>query len=206
MLPGDFSALLQQLGSPDVWIRLPAPLPPSGEIRTGRELLAFLEFYQTRLLAPLELPAITRAHSLAARGHLRELLALDRELEAIPWLPPFASASRRIGRAQLERLRPLRDERIVRRYLAAVESGDVAGWHTLVYGITLAVYSKALRQGLLLYARTALSGLALAAGPPSGLDRPARVEILETCYALLPAAIELTLATCAEKGALACAL
>ena len=176
---------------------------PAGRIHPGNGLRDFLEGYQTEVLVPLELPAITRARSHAARGHLRELIALDRELDTQPVLPAFASASRRIGRAQLERLRPLRDERTVQRYLAAVEAGDAAGWHTVVYGMTLAIYSWPLRHGLLTYARQTLSGLALAAGRPPGLAGPAGREILQTCFLRLPAAIEQTLAACGEVGELA---
>ena len=168
-------------------------LPPGG-IHPGNGLRDFLESYQSRVLVPLELPAITRARSHAARGRLRELIALDRELDTQPLLPAFASASRRIGRAQLERLRPLRDERTVQRYLAAVEAGDAAGWHTMVYGMTLAIYSWPLRHGLLTYARQTLSRLAVAEGGPTGLDGPARGEILQACFLRLPAAIEQTLA------------
>jgi urease accessory protein UreF len=152
------------------------------------------------------MPAIARARFHAGLGHARELIALDRELDAKPVLPAFASASRRIGRAQLERLHPLRDERTVQRYLAAVEAGRAAGWHTLVYGITLAVYSVPLRQGLLAYARAALSALALAASghaglAPSGSADTAEEALREMVEALLlrqPAAIERTLAQCGE--------
>jgi len=199
LLPAEFSALLRQIGAPDDFADgFTAWLPPGG-IHPGHGLRDFLEGYQTRILVPLELPAITRARSHAARGHLRELIALDRELDAKPVLPAFASASRRMGRAQLERLRPLRDERTVQRYLAAVEAGDAAGWHTVVYGMTLAIYSWPLRHGLLTYARQTLSGLALAAGRPPGLAGPAGREILQICLRRLPAAIEQTLAACGEK-------
>ncbi len=200
LLPGEFSALLRQLGSPDgFWENLAARLPP-GAIRAGNGLRDFLEGYQTHVLVPLEMPAITRARAQAARGHLRELLALDRQLETKPVWPAFASASRRTGRAQLERLRPLRDERTVQRYLAAVEAGDAAGWHTVVYGLALAVYSRPLRHGLFTYARETLCGLALGAGRAAGLSEAARQEILQTCFLRLPAAVEQTLAACAEDG------
>jgi urease accessory protein UreF len=197
-LPEGFSALLRQIGLPEALLEGPGLLPPDG-IHAGNSLRDFLEGYQTQVLAPLELPAIARARRHAARGHLRELIALDRELDGQTLLPAFASASRRIGRAQLERLRPLRDERIVQRYLAAVEAGDAAGWHTVVYGITLAVYSWPLRQGLLTYARETLSGLALAAGRPAGFTEPACLEILQDLFLRLPAAIEETLAACEEE-------
>ena len=200
LLPEDFSALLRQLGSPDGFGEgFAAQLSPVGS-RAGNGLQGFLEDYQTRMLVPLELPAITRARAYAARGHLRDLIALDQELASQPLWPAFASASRRMGRARLERLRPLRDERTVQRYLAAVEAGGAAGWHTVVYGITLAVYSRPLRQGLLTYARETLAGLALAAARPTGFPEPARREILQALFLRLPAALEQTLALCAEDG------
>jgi len=206
LLPVEFSALLRQIGAPDGSPDGFAAWLPAGGIHPGNGLRDFLEGYQTQVLVPLELPAITRARSHAARGHLRELIALDRELDTQPVLPAFASASRRIGRAQLERLRPLRDERTVQRYLAAVEAGDAAGWHTVVYGMTLAIYSWPLRHGLLTYARQTLSGLALAAGGPPGFAGPACREVLQACFLRLPAAIEQTLAACGEAGELARAL
>jgi hypothetical protein len=206
LLPADFSALLRQIGSPDgILDGLAARLTP-GEICSGNGLRDFLEGYQTQLLEPLELPAICRARSHAALGHARELIALDRELGVKQVWPPFASASRRIGRAQLERLRPLRDERTVQRYLAAVEAGRAAGWHTVVYGITLATYSWPLRQGLFFYAHETLSRLALAAGGPQGVAASSSVpdpaaavrEILQTSLLRLPTAIERTLAETGE--------
>jgi urease accessory protein UreF len=206
--PGEFSALLRQIGSPDGFSDGLAARLPSGEIQSGNRLRDFLEGFQTQVLVPLEMPVICRARSHAALGHARELIALDRELGAKPLWPPFASASRRIGRAQLERLRPLRDERTVQRYLAAVEAGEAAGWHTVVYGLTLAVYSWPLRHGLFIYARETLSGLAQAAGGAAGIAAnpsahsadTAMREILQTLISRLPAAIEQTLAICAEDA------
>ncbi len=54
-------------------------------------------------------------------------------------------------------------ERGVQRYLAAVENHEAHGWHTLVYGLTLAVYSLPLRQGLLGYAHQTTRGFIHAA-------------------------------------------
>jgi hypothetical protein len=47
---------------------------------------------------------------------------------------------------------------VVQRYLHAVESDQADGWHTLVYGLTMAVYSLPLRQGLLGYAHQTTRG------------------------------------------------
>lgn len=161
-LLGEISALLRQLGSPMAGAACPNPL--TGGILEGvparRE---FLEIYLARILLPLELPAIAEACGHALRGELRELIAQDQRLQAPLRLTPFAGPSQIIGRLQLARMRPLRDDRVVQRYLDAVESGRAFGWHTIMYGLTLAVYSLPLRQGLLFYAQQTLAGLAAAA-------------------------------------------
>jgi len=196
-LLGDFCALLRQLG---VCGTLPdchsIPAPPTQNITDLPALQSFLDTYLTQILLPLELPAIAQASGCVRRGEARELIELDRQLAGEAPLAPFASASRKIGALQLQRLKPLRDERTVQRYLCAVESGRAGGWHTLVYGLTLAVYSFPLRQGLLHYARETLSGLArAAAGPVTFLD-PACQEMLETILARLPEAVERTIPPC----------
>ena len=60
----------------------------------------------------------------------------------------FAMASCRVGQRQLGKLRPMRDQRLVQRYLTAIEEGRAKGWHTIVYGVSLAMFSLPLRQGL----------------------------------------------------------
>src|SRR5580692_6399241 len=149
----DFSALLRQIGSPDYfdYFGLPFDVPPAK---------GFLEAYLTELLLPVELPAIAEACGHALRLEYRELLAQDRLLTEKIGITPMASPSRRMGRLQLARLRPLRDERVLRRYAAAVDEGKAEGWHTLVYGLTMALYSLPLRQGLIHYARETLGTLA----------------------------------------------
>jgi len=190
-LLGDFSALLQQVGAGGFLPAGDASLsPPSQPIPDLPALQNFLDTYFTQILLPLELPAITEACSRVRRGETRELVALDRQLDGEPRLAPFAAASRKLGVLQLQRLKPLRDERTVQRYLSAVESGQAGGWHTLVYGLTLAVYSFPLRQGLLHYARETLSGLAHAAAGAKIFFDPARQKMLVTMLARLPEAVE----------------
>ena len=87
-----------------------------------------------------------------------ELIAFDQQLAAETALKPFANASRRVGQAQLKRLRPLRDHRLLQRYLRAVDDGLANGWHTLVYGLTLSVYSLPVLQGLNSYEKQTLLG------------------------------------------------
>jgi urease accessory protein UreF len=156
---GDWHPLSEQLGSASLlafssvshFLELP-------EVTSFDSIHPFLHHYQQDILRRFELPAIQASHAHAERGELRELIELDRRLGNEPLLGLFAEPSRRVGRAQLQRLRPLRDQRTVQRYLRAVGAGEAEGWHTLVYGLTLAVYSLPLRQGLLGYAHQVTRG------------------------------------------------
>jgi urease accessory protein UreF len=162
---GDWHPLAEQLGSADGLVELGSlsrllQLRPVVDAPT---LEAFLHDYQRRILFPLELVLIRDAFNHANAHELRELVALERRLLEEPALEFFASPSRRVGQAQLRKLRPLRDHRFVQRYLAAMESGEAQGWHMLVYGVTLSVYSLPLRQGLLGYAHQIQRGFIYAA-------------------------------------------
>lgn len=183
-LLGDFSALLRQLGVPET---LPLSLPAAPPV-DSLSLQNFLDAYLAQILLPVELPAIAEACALVQNGKTRELIALDQRLGNEARLSPFASASRQTGALQLQRLKPLRDLRTVQRYLTAVESGQASGWHTLAYGLTLAVYSFPLRQGLLHYGRETLSAFARPGYPG---------EFLDPLLARLPGAVEQTIASSA---------
>jgi len=162
---GDAHPLVAQLGTADGLASLHA-LAESLATRPITNLAAlreFLQAYHARILLPQELPAIQTAFTHASRNEVRELIAFDQQLANEPALRDFADASQRVGRTQLQKLRPLRDERMVQRYLAAVEGGQAHGWHTLVYGMTLVLYSLPLRQGLLGYAQQTTRGFIHAA-------------------------------------------
>jgi urease accessory protein UreF len=191
-LLGELSALLRQIGSPEFSPDSSAPFWAAG-VNTLPALNHFLEDYLNRLLLPCELPAIVEACGHAQRGMWRELLAQDLRLAEAVQATPFAEASRRMGRLQLMRLRPLRDERTVQRYLAAVESGQAHGWHTLVYGLTLAIYALPSRQGLIYYAQETLSALALAAGRSKNFSESELAEMLTGLLVRVPAAVEAVL-------------
>lgn len=191
-LLGEAHALLQQIGSMGT-------LAPIDEVVSGlrldgihdlKGLASFLETYHSQILQTIEFPAIARAYWHASRGEARELIALDEKLAQIPHLEIFAQASQQIGRLQLKRLRPLRDQRVVQRYLAALDSGKALAWHPLVYGVTLAVFSLPLRQALVHYAEETLSGLAFAAARSHHFREASCREILEPLFARLPASIE----------------
>ncbi len=138
---GDWHPLAEQLGSADGLIALGSAtsLLEIPHVRDVGSLKEFLRVYHSRILFPFELPAIRAAHAHAASNQLRELVALDRDMLHPDLLRVFASASSRVGRTQLQKLRPLRDDRFVQRYLHAVENGEAYGWHTLVYGVTLVI-------------------------------------------------------------------
>jgi urease accessory protein UreF len=181
---GDWHPLAEQLGSADGLRSLcsVSALLCLKPVQDLRSLSHFLHSYQTQILVPLELPAIQSAHGHASRHEVRELVALDQQLGAEPILKSFASASRRVGQAHVRKLRPLRDDRVVQRYLCAVDSGEANGWHTLVYGLTLAIYSLPLRQGLLGYAQQTTRGFIYAAARSLQLsERQCRNVFDELC-------------------------
>ncbi len=189
---GDWHPLAAQLGSTDGLVEL-GSVSASLRLRPVRDRLSltrFLRAYQERILFAFELPAIHTAYGHTAAHELRELIALDRELGEEPALEQFANASRRVGRAQLRRLRPLRDQRMVRRYLQAVESGIAHGWHTLVYGLTLEVYSLPLRQGLLGYAHQTTRGFIYSAARSLRLSERECRELFDSLSDALPEGID----------------
>ena len=191
-LLGDAHPLVEQLGSADGLASLHA-LADSLRSRPVASLPALREFlraYHARILLPHELPAIQTAFAHARRNEVRELIAFDQQLAREPMLQDLATASRRIGQAQLQKLRPLRDERGVQRYLAAVENHEAHGWYTLVYGLTLAVYSLPLRQGLLGYAHQTTRGFIHAAARSLHFAETDCSALFDELCAPLPAAVE----------------
>ena len=188
---GDWHPLAEQLGSSDGLVELGSvsALLQVRPVHDRRSLRAFLLNYQQRILLPAELPAIQSAHGHASRHEVRELIALDQHLAGEALLKTFAEPSRRVGQAQLQKLRPLRDQRVVQRYLRAVELGDAHGWHTLVYGLTLAIYSLPLRQGLLGYAHQTTRGFIYAAARTLQLSEHQCRELFDDVCRELPAAV-----------------
>jgi len=189
---GDWHPLAEQLGSANGLVSLCSAsaqlcLKPVQDLSS---LHQFLLQYQTHILLPLELPAIRCAHGHAARHEVRELVAFDQHLAGESVLRNFASASRRVGQWHVRQLRPLRDDRVVQRYLRAVESGRAHGWHTLVYGLTMAVYSLPLRQGLLGYAHQTTRGFIYAAARTLQLSERQCRTLFDDLSAVLPGAVE----------------
>ena len=189
---GDFHPLVEQLGLVDGLVTLGTvsaslQIKPVEDFKTLRE---FLKNYHAQILLPLELPAIRDGFKHASHNELRELVALDQQIAGEPLLKNFAESSRRVGECQLQRLRPLRDSRFVQRYLAAVENGEAHGWHTLIYGVTLAVYSLPLRQGMHRYAIETMRGFIHAAGRSLHFSETKAAKLLEELCEDAPEKIE----------------
>lgn len=202
-LAGDARALLDQLGSPEALPTLSsaAAALTLATVRDEATLRCLLAGYREQILLPVELPAILRAHGHAARNELRELLALDRELAGDARLREFRPASAAVGRRQLAKLRPLRDQRLVQRYLRAVEDGQAHGWHTVVFGVFLAQYSLPPRQGLLLYGQRTLGGFLDAAAGTLRLPAASADAIFaDAAQPLLPAVNQLLAGTSPAVG------
>jgi urease accessory protein UreF len=79
---------------------------------------------------------------------------------------------------------------MVQRYLRAVEAGLAHGWHTLVYGLTLEIYSLPLRQGLLGYGHQVTRGFIYGAARSLRLSERDCRELFDELCADLPAAVE----------------
>ena len=194
---GDFHPLMEQLGSPG-GLALAGAVNASlrlDDITNLAGLKHFLECYRVQILDPVEMPLICRAHAHASKNEFAELLSLDRRLADEPRIKLFASASQRIGRVQLKRLRPLRDLRGLQRYIRAVDSGEAYAWHTLVYGVTLANFSFPLRQGLSNYAEQVINGFVSAAGPHLNLSKGDSRNLVQEICATIPRSIEVALST-----------
>jgi len=157
---GDPNPLLEQVSTPEGFLALSKAasawhLP---KVQDAATLRLFLSHYRDHVLEAVELPAILQAYQFAQQGYARDLIALDQQIEGVFIEKDLSSASRRVGRSKLKRLRPLRDQRVVMRYLQAVEENKAHGWHVLVYGLALQQFSLPLRQGLISYARQSLAG------------------------------------------------
>lgn len=182
---GDVRDLAGQLGpSPE---RELAPAAAGRKtVHSAGALRKQVERYAEEILTAREWPVILQAWELARTGQARELITLDREWGTRAQTGPFAEASFRVGRRQLGKLRDLRHERVITRYLEAIESGQAQGWHPVVFGVVLAVYHLPLRQGLMQFATQSLAGLVSAAERTGRVAAPDCQNILDHALARLP--------------------
>jgi urease accessory protein UreF len=182
---GDVRELSLQLG-PRRRLDIGDGQPAWTEVNSVPALRDWVEHYSAESLAAREWPVIIRAWELARTSKARELLALDREWGASARQAPFSEASFRVGRRQLNKLRGLRHERVIARYLQAIDAGEASGWHPIVFGIVLAVYHVPLRSGLLQFASQTLTGMVTAAERGGRLPERACQQVLDAAIAALP--------------------
>lgn len=203
LLRGDASSFLQQIATDETLPELggAASSFQGGEINSIEDLRQHVFAYQTNVLHPIEFSAAIRAWQLASQCGARELVMLDQELSRLPHLQTFAAASQRIGRIHLKRLRPLRDQRVVQRYLAAIDRGDARGWHMIVYGLILFVYSIPLRQGLIHYGCASVRGLLNSGSAHFRGPQAAVLDLEDEAVRKLPSVVGHAIALSGAEGA-----
>ena len=159
----------------------------------------FLIAYRDRILVPVELPAILSAYDLTVKQHALELISLDQEMASTMPSDSFSNASARVGKVQLKRLRPLKDSRLIQKYISALDKGRVQGWHTLVYGLSLATYSIPIVQGLQNYCEQTLVSFAQAGILKLNQPETSISSILEPALNPLPQLIQVCIEKCSLK-------
>jgi len=156
---------------------------------TTGDIVALGARFRDQVLLPWELPALLAAHQCARRGRSRELLEEEKRLANARDWRALSAPSRRVGGHLLSQLRPLRDERIVQRFLNIHQNGDTPGFHVTVLGVTSALFHVPPRQALWDYTLALLDGLTLTAGQRLRLPAPARQDIIETVSQPIPSAL-----------------
>jgi urease accessory protein len=149
-------------------------------------LAAWLELSVVRV----DLPIIRWAYESAARNDANDLIALDQQVSATPTQPALRAASVRIGQQKLRGFASLKGHTFLRRYYAAVESGQASGHNAVVYGIYLFLFSIPLREGLLSYGYQTLKGFAETASAAIRLDIGPTQALIEQLSANLPKQVE----------------
>ena len=115
-----------------------------------------------------------------------ELITQDQSFAGMhpEWLL-LMPASTRMGRDYLNRLRPLQDEKVIQRLIEAVKYDRTPGHHLTVFGLTMAVFSIARRQGLAEYAQFALNAVVSTAAEKLKITQEERDYLLSRSQAQL---------------------
>jgi urease accessory protein UreF len=189
---GGLEAFTAQLGSVETVIHLANAerLVDFQQIIDLPSLEKFLIAYRDRILVAIELPSILAAYNLTIKQHALELIALDKEISLSMPSDLFSEASARVGRAQLKRLKPLRDSRLIQKYLQALASGRAKAWHTLVYGMSLATYSIPIIQGLQNYCHQTLTSFAQAGIQKMKLPEHSLAQVLAPVMQPVPGLVQ----------------
>ena len=177
--------LAAPVGLPAAGVTVPQFPQSLGPIADWAGFEPLLIQYTAEVIVARDWPVMLQSWDFSRCGHSKELLELDRS-----WNPgygdPLAEASRRVGLRQLNRMRPLRDHRVVQRYLAAVENGEARAWHPIVFGVVLAVFGIPLRQGLVHYGIQTAGGWCDSIARAKGWPEAGGQQVLERLCAVLP--------------------
>jgi urease accessory protein UreF len=192
--------LAEQLGSTAGLGSLTASIAQVPPVESLASLRQFLQKYKATFLFPIELPAIHQAFVHIDRYEVRELIVWERGLVDQVVSQELAAASRRVGRNQLRRLRHSRDQRLVQRYIQAVEKGEAYGWHTVVYALVLHLFSLPIRQGLASYAHQTLRGFVESASRLLELTQAQQHEVLREASSDVNQSIEAFLSKRGERS------
>ena len=122
------------------------------------------------VLSPSLAPALLQASLLAARGCAREMMALDRELDA-GFEPAARERSRQAGRCLLASLAATRGERWLAKLQSAVTADQMPGHFAVIYAGQHALFHMPLRLLVPAYAYWEWSG-AMSGRPPGGQPAP----------------------------------
>lgn len=172
---------------------------PAGELHStlaghrivdAESLRSFLAAWLEQNIVRVDLPIIRWAYESAARNDANGLIALDQHLSTYPSQPGLRAASTRIGQQKLQGFAPLKGHTFLRRYHAAVESGQATGHNAIVYGIYLFLFSIPLREGLLSYGYQTLKGFAEPASAAIRLDHRQTQSLIEQLSANLTKQVE----------------
>jgi len=84
----------------------------------------------------------------------------------------------------------MQDVRLIQKYLSAVEVREANGWHTVVYGVVLSLFSLPLRQGLVNYAFQTIQFFVYSASRRIGISELACQELIAEITHSTGAAVE----------------
>ena len=109
----------------------------AGLVRDRAGLEAFVTAHLEGSAGPCEAVAAARAARVArpaATGSLAAWLEIDGRLDAMKYVPEFRAGSRQMGRQTVRAASALGEDATLGALAAAIDDGDTAGHHALVFG------------------------------------------------------------------------
>jgi urease accessory protein len=110
-----------------------------GRVADRAGLEAFLAAQLEGALGPADAVAVGAAARWAGEGALTPVLALDRELDAMRWVPELSAASRQMGRQTARVAAALGESPLLVDLEGAIEAGRTPGHHAVAFGAACGV-------------------------------------------------------------------